>query len=619
MDEISNKVYEIADKYFGEYRVTNGEVNPKYCPFCNGGEHREKYKFYVNLHNGTYKCHRASCDVKGSIYDLCRHFGEYMPNRQYEPARLGQQKKTYKMPDPENIVELTEEAKAYFGMRRISEQTLEDWKIGCDKNGNIAFPFYRDNKLTFVKYRQPRKHTKESDCPKEWQDQGTEPILFGMDMIDPHKPLIITEGEIDSLSLYEAGVRNVVSVPSGANNLEWVQLCWDWLEQFSQIILFGDNDVPGMTMINTLTKRLGEDRCLIPGEYPELMVNGEGKGRPCKDANEILFSYGPETLKDLVDKCELAPVQGIIDISTIQYVDPTTIPRVFTRIPDLDEAIGGLAEGGVTILSGKRGEGKSTIAGQFMLQAIEQGKNVCMYSGELSCYKVFEWLCSQAVEPQYVTTKTDPRNGKVYTFVPLEIQDRVREWLSGHAFLYDNSCVIEEEQTDAILKIFTICVKRYGCQILLVDNLMSALCSPDEENKAQARFVAKLKAFATKYNVHVILIAHPRKEKEGAKFTNDSISGSSAISNLADLVINIERPDIRVTKNREFGEMAFIKCRYNPVNRRIFQENIGDKVVDSWNHDGIKLPTVQAMKLPQFQIQSREEEVPQGTLRQMPF
>lgn len=65
--------------------------------------------------------------------------------------------------------------------------------------------------------------------------------------------------------------------------------------------------------------------------------------------------------------------------------------------------------------------------------------------------------------------------------------------------------------------------------------------------------------------------------------------------------------------------MAFIKCRYNPVNRRIFQENIGDKVVYSWNHDGIKLPTVQAMKLPQFQIQSREEEVPQGTLRQMPF
>lgn len=619
MDEITMKVSEIADKYLGEYRIVNGQINAKYCPFCNGGAHNDKYTFYIGLHNGAYMCHRGSCGAEGSLTNLCRHFGEQMLNKQYEPAKISSKKKAYDLPDPTKIGTLTEEAKAYFATRKISERTLEDWRIGCDNDGNIVFPFYRDNKLVYVKYREPRKYSKESKRPKEWQDSNTEPILFGMDMVDIRRPLIITEGEIDTLSLYEAGVHNVVSVPSGANNMEWVNLCWDWLDQFSQIILFGDNDAPGLTMISTLTKRLGEERCMIPGDYPVLLIDGVEQNRACKDANEILYAYGPEKLKELAEGCELAPVQGVIDVASVEYIDPTSIPRIFTRIPELDDAIGGLGEGGLSIVSGKRGSGKSTLTGQFVLQAIEQGNNACIYSGELSAYKVFEWLCSQAVEAKYITTKTDQRTGKVYTYVPNEIQDRVREWMSGHCFLYDNNWCTEEDQTSTIIKIFTICARRYGCKLFLVDNMLSAIDTLDDEIKAQKRFVKILKAFATKYNVHVITVAHPRKEKVGMKFTNDSISGSSAISDLADLVMNIEKPDIEVTKNREFGEEAFIKCRFNPVNRRIFQENIGDRTVYSWDHEGISEPAIQAMKLPQFQIKTREEEMPDGPMYQLPY
>lgn len=618
MDEISSKVLDIADKYIGKYKITNGQIAAEYCPFCNGGDHADKYTFYIGMHNGAYLCQRASCGVKGNLTQLCRQFGEQYVPRNLEAAKIGG-KRHYNMPDPAKLHPLTEEAIAYFALRRISEETLKDWKIACDADGNIIFPFYRNNKLVYVKYREPRKHTKESKRAKEWQDEGTEPILFGMDTKDFTQPLYITEGEIDALSLYEAGVKNVVSVPSGANNLHWIENCWDWLERFQQIIIFGDMDQAGITMINAVTKRLGEERCMTPSEYPELIVNGESCGRNCKDANEILYCHGPEVLKEVADSCELAPVQGIIDLATVPYIDPTTIPRIYTRIPDLDEAIGGLAEEGLTILSGRRGEGKSTLAGNLILQAIEQGHNACMYSGELSAYKVFEWLCSQAVDSRYVTTKADPKNGKVYTFVPFDVQDRVRDWMAGHCYLYDNTWLSEEDQATKILRVFTVAAKRYGCKIFLVDNLLSSLCSVDEETKEQKQFVRKLKAFAVSYKVHVILIAHPRKEKAGTKFNNDSVSGSSAITDLADVVMNIQKPDIMVTKNREFGETPYIKCRYNPVNRRIFQENIGDKIVYSWNHEGLKVPAVQAMDLPQFQIKSREEEVPDTVFKQMPY
>ena len=43
--------------------------------------------------------------------------------------------------------------------------------------------------------------------------------------------------------------------------------------------------------------------------------------------------------------------------------DPTAVPRIKTMIPALDEVIGGLAEGAMTVFTGKPGNGKSTLAG----------------------------------------------------------------------------------------------------------------------------------------------------------------------------------------------------------------------------------------------------------------
>ena len=234
-------------------------------------------------------------------------------------------------------------------------------------------------------------------------------------------------------------------------------------------------------------------------------------------------------------------------------------------------------------------------------------------SGELSAYKFLEWTMLQATERQYISYKTDTRSGKSIAFVDTTIQERIKTWLSGKFFLYDNSIVQDEKQTDSILKVFEACARRYGCKLYLVDNLMSALCSPDEENKAQARFTAQLKAFAGKYKAHVIMVAHPRKEKADAVFTNDSISGSSAISNLADNVINVEKTPtkgIRVTKNRDFGSTGFINTCYDPANRRLYQLNTGDKIVYSWDHSGIKVPENAAATREEFALDDGTQEPP---------
>ena len=612
MDSIANAVIDLANKHFGEYKIRNGQIIPEHCPICHGGDRRDKETFAVGLYNGAFNCKRGSCsgvngNREGSFKQLCNYFGETAFEFSALPQSIRTAKKVYNKPDPEKLKPITEEIVTYFSTRGISENTLKDFKIASDEKGNIVFPFYRNNELVYVKYRKPKKHTKD-DGPKEWQDTNTEPILFGMDKVAFGKPLIITEGEVDALSMYEAGVHNVVSVPCGCSNLEWIMLCWDWLERFNEIILFGDSDEPGIEMVTTLMKRLGEDRCQIPKEYPELIFNGKSYNRICKDANEILCCYGPEGLKTLIETCEPAPIKGVLDVSTITYVDPATVPKIMSKIPALDNMIGGFEEAGVTILSGQRGEGKSTIASSFLLNAIEQGYSCCAYSGELSAARFLDWILLPATESKYVSYVTDPRSGKRICKVPPEIQERIKNWMAGKFYLFDNGYVFEEDSATAVIKCFEMCARRYGCQMFLIDNLMSLLTTSDEENKAQAKFMAKVKAFAAKYKVHVLVVAHPRKEKAGNTFSNDTVSGSSVITNLADNVFSIEKPNIRVTKNRSYGETGYILCDYDPVNRRIYQKNLGDRMVYGWDHNGISVPEDQACTLPEFQIQPGEGE-----------
>ena len=547
MVSIANAVIDLADKYLKPYKIRNGQVIPTRCPFCGGGANGDKETFAVGMYNGCFSCLRGSCNGingvrEGTFKQLCNYFGEAAFEFSALPKTIKSSKKVYDKPDPAKLKPITDEIITYFSRRGISAETLKDFKVASDENGNIVFPFYRNNELVYVKYRRPRK-PKEGEN-KEWQDPNTEPILFGMDNIAFGKPLVITEGMIDTLSLYEAGVHNVVSVPCGSKQLEWITLCWDWLENFNEVILFGDSDDPGVEMVSKIMRRLGEDRCMVPKEYPELVFNGTHYNKPCKDANEILCCYGPEGLKTLVDACEPAPIKGVIEVASIRRKKETFIST--TRIPQLDEMLNGFIEGGVTILSGKRASGKSTIGSTFILNAIEEGVPCAAYSGELSPSRFLEWILLPATEERFVGYETDARTNKRIATISTDIEERIREWLKGKLFLFDDSETFEDDTQTAVLKVFEMCARRYGCKLFLVDNLLSLLPQSDDEIKMQARVIKKIKAFAKKYKVHVIVCAHPRKENPNSTFTSDSVSGSSAITDLADNVFALERPHIRV-------------------------------------------------------------------------
>ena len=149
-----------------------------------------------------------------------------------------------------------------------------------------------------------------------------------------------------------------------------------------------------------------------------------------------------------------------------------------------------------------------------------------------------------------------------------------------------------------------------GCKLFLVDNMMISMSatSAEQENKAQSNFASALKTFAVKNKVHVILVAHPRKTMADKPLGNDDVAGSSNITNIADNVIVVERPDLRVTKNRDFGVCDNVSCEFNPANRRVYQASVGDRTVYGWNHDNLEEPKERADELPAFAIQRKQDD-----------
>jgi twinkle protein len=112
-------------------------------------------------------------------------------------------------------------------------------------------------------------------------EPGGKLVFWAMDLCSPDMPVTICEGEFDAAVLWQAGIQ-AVSLPNGCNNLDCVDLCWDWLKQFPSYYIWTDNDEGGIKAREELIKRLGVAKCQIIA-HPKF-----------KDANEVLYREGQD-------------------------------------------------------------------------------------------------------------------------------------------------------------------------------------------------------------------------------------------------------------------------------------------------------------------------------------
>ena len=580
---------EDAERFAAEHNIKcrrrGNELLLKWCPYCMGNG-KDKETFSINLGNGQFNCLRASCGAKGNMISLSRDFGfSLSPDSDTYYGIKWQRFKTFTKKAED--IEVPDSTTAYFATRGIGPETVKKYHITARKDDEkiIVFPFYDpDNQLQFLKYRNTQ-FKKEDGGSKEWCESGCKPILFGMAQCNlENKTLIMTEGQIDSLSVAEAGYENAVSVPNGKNGFTWVPHCWDWLQSFEKLIVFGDFERGAMTLLADMKTRFqGQVLKVRPEDY-----------RDCKDANEILMKYGIDGIRQCIENAECDSDPHIIRMADVEPVDAANMEHFSTGFTDLDSLIGGFYFGQVILITGKRGNGKSTLASQFLSKALNAGYTCFAYSGELIHSNFREWIDRQLAGPsclEPVKLNDDKQDWTVKDWKRRQLHD----WYYHTMWLQDDGNMTSDEETESLLQTVEKAAKEYGIRVILLDNLMTAL---DENlsadlNRLQSNFVRGLARIARAYHVVIFLIAHPRKRRgDVTDFDADDVMGSGNITNAVDVVLQYESPGkqfglpdriLAVKKNRLFGELHDgISTWFDPASKRISQT----KDDFSWETDG---------------------------------
>lgn len=287
-------------------------------------------------------------------------------------------------------------------------------------------------------------------------------------------------------------------------------------------------------------------------------------------------------------------------MTDIEKVDLSQIESVKTGFTELDEAIVGLHMSEVTILSGTNGSGKSSWLNSLLLNIVQQDYKIALWSGELRPDILKTWIQMVAAGKEYLQP-SKINQGKF--FVPNNVGAMIDQWLDGKFFIYNNAYGVKWEQIfndmSELLKI--------GVKVFALDNLFSLdidLFDGDKNNK-QKELILQIKEFAKNNQVHIILVAHPRKVMTFLR--KNDISGTSDITNAVDNVLIIHRVNedflhsikeffgaqsasrydsygnvIAVEKNRMYGAADVMCGIVYEVESRRFKNYEGESINYGW-------------------------------------
>ena len=293
-----------------------------------------------------------------------------------------------------------------------------------------------------------------------------------------------------------------------------------------------------------------------------------------------------------------------MSMKEVKRVDIADLLSIPTGYHELDKKIIGLFAGELTVLSGLNASGKTSWLNCLALNVIQQGFKVGIWSGEMQDWRFQGWLNQMAAGKNYVRKKEGFEN---FYYTPSKVCEQIDAWVDNKLFLYNNSYGSRWEQLFNDIKEL---VDKEGVQLIVLDNL-AALCIDGYESGTyanQTKFVLDVKDYAKQKNIHVILVAHPRKQNDFLR--KESISGTADLTNIADNVFLIHRVGqdfqkragdflgegkvqeylgfsnvLEVAKNRQMGIVDHLVGMYYEVESRRLKNSIAEHVVYGWQDE----------------------------------
>ena len=505
--------------------------------------------------------------------------------------------RNYKKPQTQ-ILPLTKAATKYLTQeRKISKESLEHYQIGCNSRNEIVIPFFdEEGELVLVKRRgekgeplqrerfdeKTQKYVKY-ECKTDCESDG-KGMLFGTAQCDIHLSdnLIICFGEYDALSCHSDGLDNVVSLPYGDRALGFIELQWDFLEQFKEIIIYPDKakDKKEQLIIDKkieeLAQRLDKARCKLVRD-----IDRHGT----KDANELLQLKGQGFNRAAVENAKFIPEPGLIFLA--DYVAKPRIEGTPMGWRELDKSTGGLATSNLSEWGGDNNAGKTTGVLNVIVNLIKEGQKVFFWSGEQAPDRIRNWIEQIIAGPDFVVDRYSEKTGRTYYFADPKYVELIRNWYRDKLIIFDRRGIESEE----FFKMLEVAVRRHDFTHAFIDNLMAFASGSDDYYSAQASFVQSCKNFADDWDRHLGLIVHNKIIEKGKIPDKDDVEGKKLITNWADQVFQFYRimnyrkaewghakAIISLCKNRDAEHFTDVRMDFEPTSKRLFQ--IDDEVSD---------------------------------------
>lgn len=507
------------------------------CPF-----HNEKTpSFYVSPSRNIFKC--FGCSKSGdAIAFLMENKMSFPEALRHLAAKynipIEEESKVFVKPEWKNNTALSDKVVSWFGSRKIRPETLTKMKVGEGKEfmpqfeaevNTIQFHYFMDDELVNTKYRGPEKSFK--------MFKNAKLIFYGMETLAGKKEAIILEGEMDALSLIEAGLDadyGVLSVPNGAhltsNNLAYVDNCIDKFDGIQKIIIGTDNDTAGRKLREELSERFGRDRCVF--------IEWKDK----KDANDVLVTYGIEGIHECVNKRYNFQIEGTFTVSDFAY----EIEDMYKNGLEKGVSIGledfslRFVPGYLTTITGIPSHGKSNFVDELTMRLLRRHQwKGAYYSPENKPVQ----LHISKLARRLIGKNWDGDNR-----ITQEEKQQVKDFLDKKVFFIKPE---KDFSLQSILNHVRELKKKHGIKWFVIDAWNKLEHKAGKDIFYVGRCLDELTVFCELEKVHCFLVAHPTKmEKDKNKSsymvpTLYNISGGADFYNKTDNGICVYRDFVK--------------------------------------------------------------------------
>jgi len=389
-----------------------------------------------------------------------------------------------------------------------------------------------------------------------WVGNPSEAGLFGSQVWGRGKKIVVTEGEIDALSMstVQGDQWPVVSVPNGAGGASRsIRDNLEYLEGFDEVVLMFDNDKPG------------RDAAI---ECAELFTPGKCKIAKLsrKDPNEHLVAGEPKALINAMWGAKEYRPDGIVpgrELYDQVMKEDEQSPFVYP-FAGLNEKLHGIRSSEIVCITAGSGIGKSALVREISYSLLNQNMTIGMVCLEESVRRTGLALMGLAMnKPIHIPSVRSECAQE-------QLTEAFKETLgTGGVYLYDHWGSID---VDNLIGKIRYMVKGCGCTAIVLDHISIMVSGIEEgdERRMIDNTMTKLRSLAQELDIVLFIVSHLKRpagnrgHEEGASTSLAQLRGSASLGQLSDCVIGLERDQqseeeanevtVRILKNRFSGE-----------------------------------------------------------------